>query len=152
MGSIIVPGRGYFRRSTKTFTFDGSAGKGAVGTFTVFTVTGEVLVVALIPYCSTNIGVDAGAGVASMQLGVANATTLFIATTQADTIDASEFWVSNTPTANGIAVPAGLQNIAITQDIQGEVTSTDVQLVNAGVIRFDIYWLPLSSDGNVVAA
>src|SRR3990167_8620134 len=114
-------------RATKTVTFTGAAGLGAIGTGTVFTLTGEVLVVGLVPFCTLNVAVDAGAGIASIQLGVANNTTFFVASTQADAIDTGEFWVDNAPDANAIAVPSGLKDIALTQDIQFEVTSTGTQ-------------------------
>ena len=152
MGSLPIIGRIRIRREQKSLTFTGAAGLGAIGTFALFTVTGEVLIVALVPFCTVDVGVDAGTFVASMQLGVTGATNLLIATTPAADIDANEFWVDSTPDANGVAVPAGLKDIAITADITGEVTSTGTQKVNAGTIRFDLYWLPLSSDGLVVPA
>ena len=152
MGASVVQQRGFLKRASKTITFTGAAGLGAIGTFDLFTVTGEVLIAYLVPFCTTLVDVDAGTGVASMQLGLVNATNLFVATTPAIDIDANEFWIDATPDANGIAAPAACKDILITQNIQGEVTSTGTKLVNAGVIRFDVYWLPLSSDGNLVPA
>jgi len=136
----------------KEITFDGTAGLGAVGTFDLFTVTGQVLIVALAPYCTVDIAVDGGAGVASMQLGIANATTLLIPTTTAVDIDAAKFWGGVAPDAYGVALPAELKDILITEDIKGEVTTTNAQLVNAGTLRFPLWWLPMSADGNLVAA
>jgi len=57
--------------------------------------------------------------------------------------------VDTAPDPNGIAIPAALINIAITDNIIGTVAA---QAVSTGVIRFDCYYLPLSSDGNLVAA
>lgn len=137
------------RHASKSITFDGAAGKGAIGTGTVFTVTGEVLIEKILPFCTTLIGVDAGTGVASMQLGVGGATPLLVPSTSAIDIDADEFWEDATPSANGVAAPAALKDVVITQDIQFEVTSTGTQKVNSGVIRFDVWWRPLSPDGTL---
>lgn len=133
------------RRETKTVTFTGAAGLGAQGAVPLFTVTGEVLVAVMVPYCSTDL---AGAG-ATISLGVTGSTALFIAATTGTDIDVGEFWVDATPDANGVAVPAALKDIAITDNIIGTVATADL---TGGALRFDIYWLPLSSDGNVVAA
>ncbi len=140
------------QRASKEMTFDGSAGKGAIGAGTLFTVTGEVLIEAIVGFCKTAVDVDAGTGIASMQLGHTNLTSAFIATTPAIDIDAGEFWIDATPDADMIAVPAALKDFALSQDIKFEVTSTGTKKVNAGVIRFDVWWRPLSPDGNLIAA
>ncbi len=57
--------------------------------------------------------------------------------------------LDTTPDANGIAVPAALKDIIITDNIIGTVAA---QNVTAGVIRIDVVWEPLSGGGNVVAA
>lgn len=132
----------------KTVTFTGAAGAGATGTaVSVFTVTGEVLVVALVPFCTTNLGEAAPTAVVS--LGVTGSTALFIANTNSVDIDANEFWIDATPDANGIALPAALKDIVITDNI---IVTPATQNTNAGVIRFDLIYMPLSTNGLVVAA
>lgn len=133
-----------FRTST-TVTFTGASGLGAVGAVPIFTVTGEVLVERLVAFCTVNL--TEALATATLALGVTGSTTLFVAATSATTIDANEFWVDGTPIANGVAVPAALKDIAITDNIIGTVAT---QAVNGGAIRFDIWWRPLSGDGNVV--
>ena len=128
----------------KSFTFTGAATTGAVGTQTVFTVTGEVEVVELIPICDTDL-TSAGGG--SISLGVTGNTVLFIAATVATAIDAAEFWFTTTPTANALAIPAALKNIAITDDIISTVTVGDV---TAGVIRYMLLYRPISAGALVV--
>lgn len=135
------------RSVTKSITFTGAANLGAVGAVPLYTVTGEVLVVALIPRCETNLG--EAAATATLALGVTGSTSLFIGATNAVDIDADEFWVDTSPDAAGVALPAALKDIAITADIIGTVAA---QAVNAGVLEFVLYWLPLSADANVVAA
>lgn len=130
--------------ATKTITFDGTANKGAVGAVPIFTVTGEVLIEKLVPFCTTLL-TEAGA-TATLALGVTGSTSLFIAATNAVEIDANEFWVDTTPDANGVALPATLKDIIVTDNI---IATVAAQAVNAGVIRFDVLWRPLSPDGNV---
>lgn len=140
-------GEARLRQTQKSVTFDGTAGLGAVGTVSLFTVTGEVLVVALVPKCTTLL--TEAAPTATLALGVTGSTALFIAATNATDIDAEEFWVDTTPDANGIAVPAALKDIAITDNIIGTVAA---QAIDSGAIDFNLLWIPLSPGASVVAA
>ncbi len=135
-------------RASKTLTFTGAAGLGAVGAVPLFTVTGEVEIVRIVPFCTVNLG-EAAPGGATLALGVTGSTALLIAATTALDIDANEFWIDLTPDANGIAIPAGLKEIAITDNIIGTVA---VAAINAGAIRFDLLWSPISVNGLVAAA
>ena len=147
MPPMIISPPSYVRRTSKEITFTGAAGLGAVGNVPLFTVTGEVLVVYLVPYTVLSL-TEAGA-TATLALGVTNSTSLFIAATNAVNLLTGEFWSEGTGggTANaGIAVPAALKDIAITSNIVGTVAT---QAVNGGTLRFDVYYLPLSSDGLV---
>ena len=133
---------------TKAVTFDGNANLGQSGTNTTwFTISGEVMVVAISGFCTTSL-TEAGA-TASITLGITGDTNLFIAATTAVDIDGSEFWISNAPAANGIALPAACKDILITDDILSAVAS---QNVNGGVLRIDCWWMPLSSGGSLVVA
>lgn len=132
------------RRTTVTVAFDGGAGTGASaggGNVPLFTVTGEVLVVALVPFCTESL---ASAGGGTLALSVTGASALFIAATTATNIDANMFWVDTGPDANGVALPAALKDIVITDNIVGTVATADI---TDGTIRFDVYYLPLSGDG-----
>lgn len=140
--------KGTDRFATKTLTFTGASGFGQAGTnATLFTVTGDVLVRLISTFCTTNLG--EAAATATVALGVVNNTGLFIAATNSVDIDSGEFWVSTTPTANGIAAPAATKDVLVTQNI---VVGCAAQNTNAGVLRADVWWRPLSSDGNLVAA
>lgn len=145
-GMAVTSGQGPFSSLTltrKTLTFDGGSGTGEAGAVPLFTVTGEVLVALLCSYCSVNV---ASAGAPTLLLGVTGDTDLFIASTTALDIDAGDFWVSDTPTANGMAVPAALKDIAITDNIIATVGVADI---TGGTIRFDLYWMALSPSSNV---
>ena len=126
-----------------SITFDGTAGLGAIGAVPIFTVTGEVLVVSLSPICTTGL---AGA-TATLSLGVTAGVTDFIAATLATDIDAGEFWQADPSEPNSDALEAALENILVTDNIVGAVL---VAAISAGVMRFDVIWRPLSSDGNLV--
>ena len=129
----------------KSFTFDGGAGAGLSGSaITFFTVTGEVEIISLVPICDTDLTTS---GAATLALGVTGNTTLFIAATTATGIDAALFWMTATPTANALAVPAALKNIAITDNIIGTVATANI---TGGVIRFQLLWRPLSAGSLVV--
>lgn len=132
------------RHSQFTKTYANTAGNGAVGSVTLFTVTGEIQVIALVPFCTTLL--TEAAPTATIALGVTGSTSLFVAATNAVDIDANEFWVDTTPDANGVAIPAALKDIVITDNI---INTVAAQGVTAGVIRYDLYWRPLSSDAAV---
>ncbi len=145
---MAVPSRFYTQppyKVRKAVTFDSGAGTGAIGNVPLFTVTGEVIVAFLVPYCTTLL---AGAS-ATLALGVTGSTALFIAATTATDIDADEFWIDTAPDANGVAIPAALKDIAITDNIVGTVATA---AISAGVLEVTCYWWPLSDDGDVEAA
>jgi len=145
---MVTPSR-YFTEpphlATKTVTFTSAAGLGAVGNVPLFTVTGQVLIAAVVPFCTTLLD----GATATLALGVTGSTALFVAATTATEIDANEFWVDTAPDAYGIAIPAALKDIAITANIVGTVA---VANITAGVLRLDVYWRPLSAGSKVVAA
>jgi hypothetical protein len=136
--------------SSKEITFTGAAGYGAVGNVVYFTVTGAVHIVSIDAVVTTSLGVDAGAGVASVSLGTTGNTTLFVAATTATSLTTTaRLWYSNAPSTNGIALPATMKDIAIKQNIVIAVTTTGAQLVDEGAIVLTVTWLPITSDGNL---
>ena len=137
-------GAGGLKRASTTVTFTGAANLGAVGTVPIFTVTGEVLVAYFVPFCTTLL--TEAAPTATLALGITGSTSLFLTATTATAIDANEFVVNTTPVANGVALPAAFKDIITTDNIIGTVAA---QAVDSGAIRFDCYYLPLSSDGLV---
>ena len=129
--------------ATKTVTFTGAANLGAVGNVPLFTITGQVQIVKISGYVTTNL---AGA-TATIALGVTGATSLLIAATTATSmLTTAAFWVSTTPTANGIALPAALQNILIETNIVGTVATA---AISSGVLRLDVEYKPLSAGASL---
>lgn len=130
-------------RSTYSFAADG----GAQGAFTLFTVTGTVLV-HVFGVCQTDM--DSG-GAATIELGIAGNTAALIAQTTATNLDQYETWQDNSPEANPGAVDLTARSFVITNgaDIIMTVGAADL---TAGVIDFYCLWSPLSSGATVVAA
>ena len=145
MSIVHTPARSQLQRTSKTVTFTGAANLGAVGAVPIFTVTGTVLVVYLIPLCTVLL--TEAAPTATLALGVTGSTSLFVAATTGTAIDANEFWFSTTPTAAGLALPAALKDIPVAANIIGTVGA---QAVDSGAIRFDLWWLGISSGSSVV--
>lgn len=133
----------------KTLTFTGASGAGQAGTSaTIFTITGEVYIHALIAFCTTNLG--EAAATATSSLGTTQQLTRFIGNTNSVDIDANEFWVSTTPTLGSIDLPDAMQSVIISED---EIVVRNLtQNTNAGVIEFTVKWEPISTDGSLVAA
>ena len=133
---------------TKSITYT-AGGTGAQGTTTnIFVVTGEIIVIYLVSICTTSL--EESAGTPTLRLGVVNASSIFIGSITATIIDVNEFWISTGPTSNALALPAAVKDIAVARNITCTVGGTNN--ISAGVIRYDLYWLPLSPDGLAVPA
>lgn len=130
------------QKVSKTVAFTGAAGLGAIGNLPLFVCTGQVLVQSIVPFCVTTL---VGA-TATLALGITGSTALMVAATVATTITTGLFWLSASPAA-GLAVPALLTNVAINANLVGTIA---VAAVTGGVLRVDVLYLPLSSDGALV--
>ena len=101
------PSLASYKFATKSVTFDGTAGLGAQGAVPLFTVTGEIIVVYLVPYVVLTLGQDVGTP--TLALGVTNSTGLFIGATTATALATGEFWTEATgggTAAAGVGLPA----------------------------------------------
>ena len=134
------------RQTPKTITFTGGAGLGAVGNVPLFTVTGSVWIAGISAACTASL---TSAGAATLALGITGSTPLFVAATGYASITIAGFWTTAGATAVGVAAPAAMKDILIWANIVGTVGTA---AVSGGVIRLDVLWFPLSSDGAVVAA
>ena len=114
-----------------------------IGTLALFTVTGDVIVW-LIPVITTDV---TSAALANVRLGVVGNTDAMIVDSQVVDLDARGIWVDQTPD-NEIEPLDRIRSYIIT-DGNNIVLTLDAQ-VDAGVIRFYLYWEALSADGNVV--
>lgn len=125
-----------------TITFTGGAGAGAVGTVTVFTITGRVIMRQLVAVCTTSL-VSAGGG--SIALGTAGATTGF-----SSGVTATNFTTTNnlwdgggTSFVAGIAVGMGVNKL-VSQNI---IITVSVGDVTGGVIVFDAFYDAVTDTG-----
>ena len=127
----------------KTVAFDGTAGNGAVGTVTVLTITGRVVLKNLATFCTETL---AGA-TATVALGVASSTAGLIAATTGTDIAANDWWIDATPTEVGLAaVPAGHKDIALSESVIITVATANV---TDGTLVFWAEYMPLTSNGRL---
>lgn len=139
-------------RATKTITFTGGAGNGAVGAVELFNVTGAVLVQIPLVYCSA----DLTGAAATVKLGTAAAPGLISTNfgTTATNVHAGDVWGGGTtiPLADGVNVnfmgnagPFALQD----DDIVFTIESAPV---TGGVVTVELQWAALLGGGTVAAA
>lgn len=125
------------KRFTKKVAFTGAAGLGAQGTVAIATLSGAVLIEALVARCTTDlVGTSA-----TVELGTTGNTAALIAQTTATTIDAAEVWADATP-ALGVGAP--ITSKVLTRSIILTVGTADV---TSGELWIDIFYYPLSNDG-----
>ena len=135
---------------TKRITYTGAANLGATATnATIFTVTGVIRVVHLLPVVATNLGESAASS--TLSLGVTGSTALFIAATAALDLDAGDLWIDATPTeAESVTLPATMGDddfILATTIIL--TAHAGVGNTNAGAIDFTLRYIPIN--GGTVA-
>lgn len=112
--------------------------------FDIFTVTGVVLA-RLVAHCPATALTGASA---TLEIGTAKDTAELIAQTTATNIIANEIWHDNAPDSS-VELSSIAGEYILAQDIIGTVGTANI---TAGVLDFYCTWIPLSSDGNVVAA
>jgi len=123
----------------KTIAFDGTTGKGAQGTTTLFTITGTVAV-NFYGFCTEDL---ASAGGGTCAVGVAGATASLADQQNATAIDNHEVW-SDAVLAIGGTVANHYH--PIDQNIILTIGTADV---TNGTIDFYVNWVPLSPDANL---
>lgn len=141
----------------KTITFDGATTDawgndgGALDGGAIFTVTGVVKCIVL-GKVTTNL-----AGGATIEVGIEGATAIFMPQETDTNLDAGHIWLNDgTPATYYIA---GAESAAAGNLPEYILNGNDIiftvsggQNVTAGVIEFYCFFMPLSSDGNVVAS
>jgi len=128
--------------ASKTIAYAGTAGKGAQGATTLFTVTGDVTA-AVFAKCTEDL---AGAS-ATIEVGISGNTAALIAQSTATNIDTGEIWLDTSP-ATVESTPTEKLLIGGT-DIIETVATADI---TDGTLTYYCLWSPLSSDGDVIAA
>lgn len=133
------------RHFHRDVTFTGAAGAGAVGTITLATVTQAILIVHQSIWCETDL--TEALATATLAYGVVGSTSAFIAATNAVDIDANEFWVTTTPTANHIAEPAAFRNELIGSNL---ILTVGAQAVDGGVLHLFVEYEELTESATLV--
>jgi hypothetical protein len=136
---------GQWRTAIGNYNFTDDAG--AQGTFTVFTVTGDVYV-QVFGLCQ--VALTSG-GAATIELGISGNTAALIAQTTATDLDQYETWQDAGPEANPGAVPLDARGFVIANGANVILTVATAD-PTAGDIDFICRWWPISTNGNVVAA
>jgi hypothetical protein len=128
----------------KSVTFADVAGQGAIGTISLFTVTG-LIYARVVGICSVDL-----VGAATLEVGVTGSTALSLAQiANATTLDAGEIYADATAAAFKIGTDLIPPMNLVTTNIFATVGSA---AITAGQVDFYCLWRPISSDGNLVAA
>ena len=118
------------KKVTKTVTFDGGSGSGAVGTVAIFTVTGGVWLQHMSVRCTT----DLAGATATVEMGVSGNTASLVAQTTATDIDDGDWWHDATPEV-GVSAPLA------DKSLEGNVIITvATAAVSAGVLEIVAYY------------
>lgn len=116
-----------------------AANTGATGATTLFTVTG-VVAMRLFGICSVDL-----TGSGTIEAGIAGNTASLLAQTTGTAIDAGEIWIDN--------APATVELLPALSIVKNDVIQTiGTNTLTAGTLKYYCQWVPISSDGNVVAA
>uniref|UniRef100_A0A6M3KQA4 Uncharacterized protein n=1 Tax=viral metagenome TaxID=1070528 RepID=A0A6M3KQA4_9ZZZZ len=137
---------GVWRHAIGNYNFTDDAG--AQGAFTIFTVTGDVLM-RVFGLCQVLL--DSG-GAATIELGITGNTAALIAQTTATELDAYETWQDTGPEANPGDIATALAKRFVIANGADAILTVGTADLTAGDVDFHAFWLPLSTDGNVVAA
>jgi outer membrane cobalamin receptor len=140
-----TPDVGTWRLARGNYNFTDDTG--AQAAYTIFTVTGNVYLYGIFGVCKTLL--DSG-GAATIELGIEGNTAALIAQTVATELDADEIWQDAAPTANPAAVILLAHSFTVANgaDI---ILTIDTADLTAGEIDIYTWWLPLSTNGNVLA-
>ena len=119
---------------------------GAEDPYTIFTVTGDVLF-SVVGLCQVAL---AGAG--TIELGISGNTAVIIAQTTGTDLDQYESWQDATPEANPGALLASADSTFVIANGADVIMTIAGAVLSAGDIDFHAFWMPLSTNGAVVAA
>ena len=130
----------WLKAPTKTITFDGTAGNGAVGTVTVWTITGRVLAIYISAFCTQTL-----TGAATLEFGTTTTTTDFIAQiASATSLATNDWWIGTASPASSGQMGAGALEAFISANPILTIGST---AITGGTLVFDCFYLPLTSNG-----
>ena len=153
MATIPTPGS-ELRHVRKTITFDGTAGNGAIGTVTVFTITGRVLLEIVAPVVTADL-ISAGAATVAFGYPSGGRSTLLIDATDYSNLLATGMWTG----AYGVDVTRFAQTVLPQMDSTSSEFGRPLYFdanptftiagaaVTGGTIVVDIWYRPITDDG-----
>lgn len=122
---------------------------GAVGSTTLFTVTGDVFLISLTAKCTTDL---TSAGAPTWDLGVVGATAIIVSTmpdvTGWDTGEWADFDGTSYTIGHGTN-QVGLINSGGFPISANIVQTIGTATITGGVVRWYVSYIPLSADGNI---
>jgi len=126
------------------FTDDG----GAAAAYTLFAVTGDVLV-QVFGLCQVTLTSD---GAPTIEVGISGNTAAIVAQTAALDLDQYETWQDAAPEANPGNVATAMAAWFVVANGADIILTIGVAAATAGDVDFHCFWRPLSTNGSVVAA
>ena len=138
MATIPTPGS-ELRHVRKTITFTGGAGAGAVGTITVFTITGRVFIERHSEW-SVTAPASAG-GTAVVDYGFTSATQFWVADAPESYTDSDSYFTE----APDRVININNTNAPFTPD--DIVLTVKNEALTSGQLIFDIWYRPITDDG-----
>ena len=142
----LGPGPGGMRVAVGNYNFTDDAG--AQGAFTIFTITGDVL---LQVFGICDVALTSG-GAATIELGVTGNTAALIAQATATELILDEIWHDATPTATVEQIDIDGARMFVVAGGRDAIFTIGAADLTAGDIDFYGLWRPLSADGLVVPA
>lgn len=145
MATIPTPGS-ELRHVRKTITFTGGAGAGAVGTITLFTITGRVRLDRMSAFCTASLVSTGGTG--TISLGVASSTGGLSSNKSADAIVAND-WFTGVGVAAGISTDILYSSFTVDVYLLSEslILTVGTANVTSGTLVFDVWYRPITDDG-----
>jgi len=135
---------GQWRHAIGNYNFTDDTG--AQGAYTIFTVTGDVLV-QVFGLCQVTL---TSGGVPTIEVGITGNTAAIIAQTAGLDLDQYETWQDAAPEANPGNVATAMAAWFVVANGADIILTIGAADLTAGDIDFHCFWRPLSTNGSVV--
>jgi len=135
---------GQWRHAIGNYNFTDDTG--AQGAYTIFTVTGDVMV-QVFGLCQVTL---TSGGVPTIEVGITGNTAAIIAQTAGLDLDQYETWQDAAPEANPGNVATAMAAWFVVANGADIILTIGAADLTAGDIDFHCFWRPLSTNGSVV--
>ena len=141
-----LPDVGVWRHAIGNYNFTDDGG--AAAAYTLFTVTGDVLI-QVFGICQVTL---TSGGVPTIEVGITGNTAALIAQTAGLDLDQYETWQDAGPEANPGDVATAFGSWFVIANGADVILTIGAAALTAGDIDFHCFWRPLSLNGSVIAA